>query len=209
VLGLALCFDLNAASFEAVMLSLALMSSAQMFPGERESREKGQIRAGLSYVRSEPELLIPLLMVAVIGALAWEFPISLPLVARSTFHGGAGTYGVMTAVMGAGAVAGGLITASRKRVRRRGLAIAAIGWGVAITGSACPQPAAGVRRAGLRRLRQHLVQCPGQDGAAAVVRVGDARPRDGAVGRRLAGLDPNRRAARGLWSGRSSEPGGL
>jgi MFS family permease len=107
-----------------------------MFPGERESREKGQIRAGLSYVRSEPELLIPLLMVAVIGALAWEFPISLPLVARSTFHGGAGTYGVMTAVMGAGAVVGGLITASRKRVRRRGLATAAIGWGVAITAAA-------------------------------------------------------------------------
>jgi MFS family permease len=136
VLGLALCFDLNAASFGAVMLSLALMSSAQMFPGERETREKGQIRAGLSYVRSEPELLIPLLMVAVIGALAWEFPISLPLVARSTFHGGAGTYGVMTAVMGAGAVVGGLITASRKRVRRRGLATAAIGWGVAITAAA-------------------------------------------------------------------------
>src|ERR1700735_4556419 len=141
VLGLALCFDLNAASFGAVMLSLALMSSAQMFPGERESREKGQIRAGLSYVRSEPELLIPLLMVAVIGALAWEFPISLPLVARSTFHGGAGTYGVMTAVMGAGAVIGGLITASRKRVRRRGLADAAIGWGGAPPAAArAPRP---------------------------------------------------------------------
>jgi MFS family permease len=42
----------------------------------------------------------------------------------------------MTAVMGAGAVVGGLITASRKRVRRRGLATAAIGWGVAITAAA-------------------------------------------------------------------------
>jgi len=37
---------------EAVILSLALVSSAQLFPGERESREKGQIRAGLTYVRS-------------------------------------------------------------------------------------------------------------------------------------------------------------
>jgi MFS family permease len=42
----------------------------------------------------------------------------------------------MTAVMGAGAVVGGLISASRKQVRRRGLAIAAIGWGVAITAAA-------------------------------------------------------------------------
>jgi MFS family permease len=136
LLGLAMCFDLNAASFAAVVISLALMSTAQMFPGERESREPGQIRAGLAYIRTERELLVPLLMVAIVGALAWEFPISLPLVARSTFHGGAGTYGVMTAVMSAGAIVGGLITASRKRVRRRGLAFAAIGWGVAITAAA-------------------------------------------------------------------------
>jgi MFS family permease len=134
--GLALCFDINALSFAAVVITLALMSAAAMVPGAREPRDRGQIRAGLAYVRGEAELLVPLLMVLVIGALAWEFPISLPLVARSVFHGGAGTYGVMTAIMGAGAVAGGLITASRKRPRRRGLAIAAIGWGAAITAAA-------------------------------------------------------------------------
>jgi MFS family permease len=136
LVGLALCFDINAASFGAVVISLAAMSAARLMPGEREPREPGQIRAGLAYVRSEPELLVPLLMVAIIGALAWEFPISLPLVARSSFHGGAGTYGAMSAVMGAGAVAGGLIAAARKHVRRRGLAIAAIGWGAAITAAA-------------------------------------------------------------------------
>ena len=133
VLGLALCFDLNAVSFGAVVISLLLMSPDQMYRSEREKREKGQIRAGLKYVRTEPELLVPLLMVAIIGALAWEFPISLPLLARSAFHGGAGTYGAMAAVMGAGAVIGGLITAPRTRIRRRGLAIAAAGWGIAIT----------------------------------------------------------------------------
>jgi MFS family permease len=136
VLGLALCFDINAASFAAVVLSLAFMSAAQMTSGEPEPREPGQIRAGLAYVRTEPELLVPLFMVAVIGALAWEFPISLPLVARSVFHGGAGTYGAMTAVMGAGAVVGGLVAAAHKRIRRRGLSIAAIGWGIAITAAA-------------------------------------------------------------------------
>lgn len=133
VLGLALCFDLNAASFGAVVISLALMSTAQMFPAVRETREPGQVRAGLAYVRTETELLIPLLMVAIVGALAWEFPISLPLVARGDFHGGAGTYGAMTAIMAVGAVVGGLITASRKQVRQRALALASIGWGISIT----------------------------------------------------------------------------
>jgi MFS family permease len=133
VLGLALCFDLNAASFGAVVISLALMSARQLYPGTRQAREPGQVRAGLAYVRTETELLVPLIMVAVVGALAWEFPISLPLVARADFHGGAGAYGAMTAVMAAGAVVGGLITASRKQVRRRGLALASIGWGISIT----------------------------------------------------------------------------
>lgn len=136
VLGLALCFDLNAVSFAAVVLSLVAMSGDQMQPVERDLRNRGQIRAGLAYVRTEPELLVPLLMVAIVGALAWEFPISLPLIARSVFHGGVGSYGAMTAVMGAGAVAGGMITASGGRIRRRGLAISAIGWGLAIIAAA-------------------------------------------------------------------------
>jgi len=136
VLGLALCFDLNAISFGAVVLSLTLMSADQIRRSRREPRERGQIRAGLGYVRTEPELLVPLLMVAIIGTLAWEFQISLPLIASRTFHGGAGTYGAMTSVMGAGAVAGGLFTASRNRIRRRGLAISAIGWGTAIIAAA-------------------------------------------------------------------------
>jgi MFS family permease len=135
-LGLALCFDLNAVSFGAVVLTLVLMSASQMRPSEREPAERGQIRAGLAYVRTEPELLVPLLMVLIVGALAWEFPISLPLLARSGFHGGPGTYGLMTAVMSAGAVVGGLVVAARRRVARRGLSVAALGWGVAITAGA-------------------------------------------------------------------------
>src|ERR1700722_11874989 len=92
-LGLAWCFDLDAASYAAVVLSLVLISAAQMFPAVRQAREPGQVRAGLSYVRKETELLVPLLMVAVVGALAWEFPISLPLLPRAEIQGGAGLSG--------------------------------------------------------------------------------------------------------------------
>jgi MFS family permease len=72
-------------------------------------------------------------MIAVIGALAWEFQVSLPLVASATFHGGPGLYGAMIATMGAGAVAGGLVSASRRHIGTRALAISAAGWGLAIT----------------------------------------------------------------------------
>jgi MFS family permease len=132
VLGLALCFGLNAVSFAAVLVSLAAMRAAGLFPARRVTREPGQIRQGLRYVRGTPELLIPLVMIAVIGALAWEFPVSLPLMASKVFGGGAAAYGVMASVMGVGAVAGGLVAAGRGRPRASALCLSAIGWGIAI-----------------------------------------------------------------------------
>jgi MFS family permease len=138
-LGLALCFAANALSFVAVLVSLAAMRRADLFPARRVARSKRQVREGLRYVRSTPELLIPLVMIAVVGTLAWEFPVSLPLMARNIFHGGAGAYGVMASVMGVGAVIGGLISAARPRPRTRALCVAAIGWGIAIlAASAAP-----------------------------------------------------------------------
>ena len=135
-IGLALCFTFNALSFGAVLVSLAAMRGSEMFPAKRVSRQKRQVRQGLRYVRSTPELFIPLLMIAVIGTLAWEFQVSLPLMASTVFHGGAGSYGVMASVMGGGAVVGGLISAARSRPRARALCLAAIGWGIAILAAA-------------------------------------------------------------------------
>jgi MFS family permease len=136
VLGLALCFACNAISFAAVIASLAAMNAAQLYPAKAVKRQPGQIRQGLRYVRETPELLIPLLMIALVGTLAWEFQVTLPLMASKVFGGGAGSYGVMASVMGVGAVVGGLISAARSRPRARSLCLAAIGWGIAITAAA-------------------------------------------------------------------------
>jgi MFS family permease len=135
-IGLALCFTCNALSFAAVLISLAAMRGSELFPARRVARQRRQVRQGLRYVRSTPELLIPLVMIAVIGTLAWEFQVTLPLMASKVFHGGAAAYGVMASVMGVGAVAGGLISAARPRPRARALCLAAIGWGTAILAAA-------------------------------------------------------------------------
>jgi MFS family permease len=78
-------------------------------------------------------------MIAVVGTLAWEFQVTLPLMATKVFHGDAATYGLMASLMGVGAVVGGLISAARPRPRTRALCLAAIGWGLAIlAASAAP-----------------------------------------------------------------------
>ena len=136
VLGLALCFACNAISFVAVIASLAAMNAALLYPAKAVKKRPGQIRQGLRYVRETPELLIPLLMIALVGTLAGEFQVTLPLMASKVFGGGAGLYGVMASVMGLGAVGGGLVSAARSRPRARSLCLAAIGWGIAITAAA-------------------------------------------------------------------------
>jgi len=136
VVGLAICFALNSLSFVAVLITLVMMRKAELHPAAKASKEKGQVRAGLRYAWTTPELMVPLIMITVIGTLAYEFPVSLPLVAVDTFHKGAAIYGLMAAVMAGGAVVGGAVTASRARPRARALAVAAVGWGIAILAAA-------------------------------------------------------------------------
>jgi MFS family permease len=131
LLGLAWCFGINAASFAAVLISLAMMRAADLYPARRVEREKGQVKAGFKYVASTRALLVPMVMIAVIGTLTWEFQVSMPLMASDVFHRGPAGYGLMSAVMGVGAVVGGVVATARHRPGR--LSLAALGWGAAIT----------------------------------------------------------------------------
>ena len=111
--GTGVCFLLNAASFVAVIVSLARLDVAGLQRAPRTARAPRQIRAGLDYVRRTPTLLVPLVMMGIVGCLAYEFPVVLPVVARDAFGHGPATYGFMTAAIGAGAVVGGLYIAAR------------------------------------------------------------------------------------------------
>jgi MFS family permease len=107
------------------------MDRAALTPSPPTIRARGQLREGLTYVRNHRSLLVPLVMMAMVGMLTYEFQVSLPVLAKHTFHGGAEAYGFMTAAMGIGAVVGGLFTAARGSTGTRPLVIASIGFGVA------------------------------------------------------------------------------
>jgi MFS family permease len=130
--GEGVCFLVNAASFVAVVISLATLDRAAIAPSPPSGREPGQLRAGLRYVRSTPELGVPLLMMALIGCLAYEFQVTLPVMARQGLHVGATGFGFMTAAMGVGAVVGGLIVATRGKTGLPVLVLAAAAFGVTL-----------------------------------------------------------------------------
>ncbi|MGI8430565.1 MAG: MFS transporter [Solirubrobacteraceae bacterium] len=130
--GEGVCFLVNAASFVAVVGSLATMDRCALAPTEPMPRARGQLREGLRYVRETPELVVPLLMMAFVGCLTYEFQVSLPVMASRGLHAGAGGFGFMTAAMGVGAVLGGLVAARRGRTGLKPLVLAAWAFGVAL-----------------------------------------------------------------------------
>jgi len=134
--GTGVCFLLNAASFVAVVTSLLLMDRSALRPSPPTPRAAGQLREGLRYAAGVPSIAVPLAMMGLVGLLAYEFQVSLPVLASHTFHGNSETYGFMTASMGTGAVVGGLFTAARGRTGIRPMIIASTGFGLGILVSA-------------------------------------------------------------------------
>jgi MFS family permease len=129
VFGLGICFFVNAASYVAVIIGLAMMRVVELHRTEPVERAKGQVRDGFRYVWRTPALRNVLLAVALIGIFAYNFTVTLALLAKVTFHGGAGTYAVLTSCMGAGAIVGGLLTAHRSRPTPRLLQVLALVFG--------------------------------------------------------------------------------
>ncbi len=127
--GLGVCFFVNAASYVAVLIGLAMMRVRDLRPTQRVVGARGQIREGFRYVWRTPLLRNTLLAVALIGIFAYNFTVTLALLAKETFHGGAGSYSLLTSCMGAGAVIGGLLVAHRARPTPRLLQVLALVFG--------------------------------------------------------------------------------
>jgi MFS family permease len=106
--GVGWCFVANAASFGAVIASLLVLNVAQLHPSAPVHRVHGQLRQGLAYARTVPEILAPVSMMVLIGTFTYEYEVSLPLFARGPLHGGATAYSLLIAAFGFGSVLGGL-----------------------------------------------------------------------------------------------------
>jgi MFS family permease len=111
--GIGWCFIINAACFLAVIGSLLVLDGNQLHPTTPTPRRPGQLRDGFRYAAGVPEIIRPLIMMTLVGVFAFEFEVSLPLLAHDTFQGGADAYSGLLSAFGAGAVIGGVYAAFR------------------------------------------------------------------------------------------------
>jgi MFS family permease len=120
-LGIAACFYFNAASFVAVIAGLLAMRVGELYPVPRAPHDKvwNQLREGLRYARSTPEVMVIFIVMGTIGAFGYNFMTLLPLVTKYLLSAGASTLALLTTSMGAGSVVAGLVAAYRGRPSQR------------------------------------------------------------------------------------------
>ncbi|MDQ8153228.1 MAG: MFS transporter [Gemmatimonadota bacterium] len=116
--GLAWCFGINAVSYFAVLLSLALIRLPHT-PSAPPARALHALGEALTYVRTHRQTSVLMQVVAVYSFLGIPVLTLLPVLARDVLGLGAGGYGVLMTCVGVGAMIGALsIAAAGTRLKR-------------------------------------------------------------------------------------------
>jgi len=121
---------LNGISYGAVVISLMLMRQSEMRPTTPIGRAKGQLRDGLRYVRSRPDIILILAIVFCAGTFGFNFQMTTALMATEVFGKGAGEYGLLGSILAIGSLAGSLIAARRAHPRQAVIIACSIAFGI-------------------------------------------------------------------------------
>jgi hypothetical protein len=124
LVGVGWCFTLNGASYIALLVALRSMAIAARprRAGPIEG-DDGSVRDGLRYAAARRSIWLPLLMVALVSASAWNWETLLVLHATETFGGGSTLFTVMFAVLSVGTFVGAMANAGKTRVDGRTLVL--------------------------------------------------------------------------------------
>jgi MFS family permease len=134
--GVAACFLINGVSYLAVIAMLLRIRDADLPARTKVARRRGQMIEGLRYVAATPPIRNLLIVLALIGTFAYEFQVTLPLIAEQVFHTGAPGYAALMTAFGCGAVAGGLFAAGRQRTGDKPFVVFLALFGAAIAAAA-------------------------------------------------------------------------
>ena len=143
VAGFGWCFTIDAASYLFVLVALFMMRPAELRRVPVTPRGRGQVRAGIRYVASVPELWITFTMLAVIGTISYNFNVIFPLFVEKGLGGGDSAYTLLYATFGLGALVSAVAVARRSYVQFRNVVVGAAALGLALAAlAAVPSVAA-------------------------------------------------------------------
>jgi MFS family permease len=113
---------------------LASLRDGELSPRIPVPRASGQIREGLIYICTQPVLAATSIIMIVVFSAAYNFQVSLALIAAETLAGDSQAYGSLMSALGLGAAVGSLV---RARHARTGLPVILVWtWALAATQTA-------------------------------------------------------------------------
>jgi len=118
--GIAPCFFINAGSYVAVLIALAMMTPQPPVSTARKRSLLGEAMDGFAYVGREPRLLAIFGMLSLMGLVARPYLQLLPAFIKVVLGGGPQALGIVMGAAGGGALLGSLVTALIGITRGRG-----------------------------------------------------------------------------------------
>ncbi|MGA8112882.1 MAG: MFS transporter [Actinocatenispora sp.] len=109
-------FLVNGLAYVGTVAGLLAMDPARLNRSVRAARETGRIVDGVRYAAARPDLLLPMALMFVVGGMGVNFQLTLALMAKTVFHRGAASFGLLATALGVGALIGAL--ASSRRTER-------------------------------------------------------------------------------------------
>lgn len=129
IVGTGQVFFIGTASYVCMFICLLLLDGKKMTPAKAQQADRGII-AGLRYVRRRPDIIVVLACGFAIGGLGFNFQISNAVMSTALYGKGAGEFGALGSIMGAGALTAALAAARRGRGRLRYVLIGMAGYTV-------------------------------------------------------------------------------
>jgi MFS family permease len=131
-LGYGWAFAIDGASYVAVLVCLVLMRPDELRRRPPRPRARGEVRAGIRYVRSMPALWITFAMLGAVGLLSYNFSVTLPLFVTEGLGSSEGVFTLLYSVFSFGAVLSAFVVARRRLVGVRHIVRGAGALGVAM-----------------------------------------------------------------------------
>jgi MFS family permease len=113
LIGTGWVFLVNVASYALVLAGLLAMDTTALRRPQAGPSAGGQVREGIAYVWRCPDSRVLLALVFMVAVSWLNFPFLLAVLSRNVLDRGADTYGLLSALLGAGALSGAVFIARR------------------------------------------------------------------------------------------------
>ncbi|MGW8956035.1 MFS transporter, partial [Streptomyces sp. NPDC055709] len=128
--GTGYAFLINGISYTALIGALLLIRDSQLYLPERPPQGKGQLREGLRYVASRPELIRSIALVGFLGTFGFNLPVWLPEFAGNVFHRNGESYNLLYCLLAAGGVVSAVLALRWREAGRKLIFGTAVLFGV-------------------------------------------------------------------------------